>query len=167
MNLSSRSKNKELIDGAVDSQTMRQTCRQLCTLNICTLGYWLTMEAVKHFLKRHQGFSGKIKILDIGCGDGEILRKIDQWAQRQNIPLQLTGIDLNRDTIESAIHATASANIHFIRGDIFSLQNEVSYDVMISSLTFHHLNDSEIIRLIQWMSSRARLGLFQIYADTL
>ena len=101
----------------------------------------------------------KIKILDIGCGDGETLRRIDAYARARNYPVELTGIDLSREGILSAIELSGPG-INFIHGDIFSNDPDESYDVIINALTMHHLSDQQIIKLMQWMSIHARTGWF-------
>lgn len=159
MTLYRQSKSKEFIDDPqVDAKTLRQTYRQLKVINMCTFGYWPTMRAIKYFLSRF-GNSRKVKILDIGCGDGETLRRIDQYGRTRNLCLELTGIDVNDEAISSAIELTAS-NIKYVRGDILAHEDLEVYDVIINSLTMHHLNHQQIIKLMQWMSDHARMGWF-------
>src|ERR1700743_152615 len=43
-----------------------------------------------------------LHVLDVGCGGGDLLRRIEQWAKRRCIPIKLTGIDLNPDAIRVA-----------------------------------------------------------------
>lgn len=157
--LNHRSDAKEYIDDPkADAGTLRQTYQQIKSINLYTLGYWPTMSAIRYFLARY-GSKGKIKILDIGCGDGETLRRIQDYGQRRNFSLELTGIDLNREGIASAIDLTASG-IKFIHGDIFSIEGHDNYDLITNSLTMHHLSNQEIVRLMQWMSDHTRIGWF-------
>ncbi len=154
--LSHRSDKKEYIDDPeIDADLLRQTYQELMTVNICTLGYWPTMNAVKYFLDRH-GHDHEISILDIGCGDGEILRRIEDYGRKRNIPLALTGIDLNPEVIVAASQLTTS-KINFIHGNIFA-NNGTTYDIIISSLTMHHLTDQEIVKLMRWMTTHAHIG---------
>jgi 2-polyprenyl-3-methyl-5-hydroxy-6-metoxy-1,4-benzoquinol methylase len=154
-----RSDSKERMDDQqVDKETISQTHQQLKSINGCTFGYWPTMSAVKYFLGRY-GSQGKIKILDIGCGDGETLRRIDDFRRMGDFSLELTGIDLNREVIATALELTAS-HINFIHGDILAHDGDVTYDVIINSLTMHHLSNEEIVKLVQWMSDRACIGWF-------
>jgi 2-polyprenyl-3-methyl-5-hydroxy-6-metoxy-1,4-benzoquinol methylase len=154
-----RSHAKECIDDPqVDAGTLRQTYLQVKQINIYTLGYWPTMSAIKYFLARYPPV-GKIKVLDIGCGDGETLRRIDAYARARHCPVALTGIDLNREVVLSA-RDLSGAGINFIHGDIFSIGQDESYDLIINSLTMHHLSDQQIIKLMQWMSLHAQKGWF-------
>ena len=154
-----RSDAKEFIDDPhVDAGTLRQTYQQVKSINVYTFGYWPTMSAVKYFLARY-GCNRKIKILDIGCGDGATLRRIDNYGRIRSFSLELTGIDLNREAISSALELTTS-KINFIHGDILANDGNETYDLIINSLTMHHLTNREIVKLMQWMSAHTRIGWF-------
>jgi SAM-dependent methyltransferase len=155
--LSHRSGAREYIDDPqIDAKVLRQTYREIKSINICTLGYWPTMSAVKYFLSRCAR-DRVIKILDIGCGDGELLRRVDGYGRKEKFSLELTGIDLNREAIAAAVELTNS-KINFIHGDIFADGGNEAYDLIVNSLTMHHLTDQEIGKLVQWMTTHARIG---------
>jgi len=157
--LSHRNNAKECIDDPhLDERTLRQTYQQVKSINVYTLGYWPTMSAIRYFLARH-GSNRKIKILDIGCGDGETLRRIHDYGRIRNFSLELTGIDLNREVISWAVELTTS-KINFVHGDILSNDGNENYDLIVNSLTMHHLTNQEIVKLLQWMSGHASTGWF-------
>ena len=159
LKLKHRSHAKECIDNPdVDAWTLRQTFNQVKSINVYTLGYWPTMSAVGYFLKRY-GENRKVNILDIGCGDGETLRRIDDYARQRKFSLELTGIDINREVIATAVELSSSG-IKFKSGDIFESDGNETYDLIINSLTMHHLTDQEIVRLMQWMCGHSRIGWF-------
>lgn len=157
INLCQRMDAQEYMDDPqVDARVLRQTYQELKSINICTLGYWPTMSAVEYFLSRCAR-DRVTKILDIGCGDGEILRRIDHYGRKNNFSLELTGIDLKSQAIAAAVTRTAS-KINFIHGDIFAQSEDETYDLIINSLTMHHMTNQEIVKLIQWMTRHARIG---------
>lgn len=159
LGLDLRSDSKECIDDPhVDSWDLRQTYAQIKSINVYTFGYWPIRSAVGYFLARY-GRNRRMKILDIGCGDGETLRRIDHYARQRNFSLQLTGIDLNPEVIAAAVELTFSG-INFKHGDIFENKGQETYDLIINSLTMHHLTDQEIVRLMQWMCDHSRIGWF-------
>jgi SAM-dependent methyltransferase len=152
-----RSDAKEYIDDPhIDAGILGQTYREMKSINICTLGYWPTMNAVEYFLQRC-GHDRVITVLDIGCGDGEVLRRINAFGRKKNFSLELTGIDLNHEVISAAIKLTGPG-INFIHGDILTDSDNKTYDIIINSLTMHHLADREIVKLMQWMTMYARIG---------
>ena len=157
INLCHRSDTKENIDDPqIDARVLRQTYQEMKSINISTLGYWPTMSAVEYFLARY-GHDRVITVLDIGCGDGEILRRIDDYGRNRGFSLELTGIDLNREVISAAVELTSS-KINFIHGDIFANGENKNYDLIINSLTMHHLTNQEIVKLMRWMTTHARIG---------
>jgi 2-polyprenyl-3-methyl-5-hydroxy-6-metoxy-1,4-benzoquinol methylase len=100
-----------------------------------------------------------LRIVDIGFGGGDMLRRIARWAQRRSIAVKLTGIDLNPYAARAAREFTpARLQIEWITGDAFSYTQPC--DVVLSSLFTHHLSEPEIVRFLVWMQENARLGWF-------
>lgn len=106
----------------------------------------------------------EFSVLDVGCGSGELLRMIAEFARASGRTGHLTGIDLS----EISASTTASASSEFgeitsVRGDAFELPfADSAFDYAISSLFFHHLTDEEIPVALKEMSRVARRGVFVI-----
>ncbi len=161
--LAERSLKKELMDDlSVGYDEFEETLVQLELLNQITGAYAPTLEAIRFFHKKyHQKSQQPLRILDIGCGYGDTLRKIYQWAQSQEIKVELTGIDLNPWSKKAADFATAKGTkIRFITEDIFKHKVARPYHIIINSLLTHHLTEDELIKMIQWMTRHARYGWF-------
>lgn len=156
-----RSSQPELMDSETVSFAEFHDClRQLSTINTFTLAYRPTL---RWFARVTAGArSGlTISVLDIGCGGGDMLRQIWKWAKRRRLALELTGIDLNPWSKESAEQVTPTdAPIRYETANLFSLDPERRADFIVSSLFTHHLTDSEVIRFIQWMDRHATRGWF-------
>jgi SAM-dependent methyltransferase len=102
-----------------------------------------------------------IRLLDAGCGNGDVLRRIEHWTRKHNLPMQLIGIDLNPDAIVIAAELTpGESNIQWAAADIFDYQPQSGVDCVVSSLFTHHLSESEIVRFIEWMEKIAAVGWF-------
>ncbi len=103
-------------------------------------------------------------VLDVGCGSGELLRMIAEYADSTNRRAMLVGIDLN--PISSSTTHTESADfraISSVQGDAFQLPfADNAFDYAISSLFFHHLTDDQIPIGLQEMSRVARHGIVVI-----
>jgi 2-polyprenyl-3-methyl-5-hydroxy-6-metoxy-1,4-benzoquinol methylase len=155
--LSNRQNKLEYIDDFNDEKVLDQTYQEIRDINNLTFGYWPTLSAVKYFSRKYSSY-GQMKILDIGCGDGETLRGIEHYAQTKRFNLKLTGIDLNGSVISAAVKRTLSSNIEYIHGD--ALKHDRDYDLIISSLTMHHMRNEQIIKIIQWMVLHANHGWF-------
>jgi SAM-dependent methyltransferase len=102
-----------------------------------------------------------IRILDLGCGYGDGLRRIERWAAARNFAIEPTGLDIDPDAVAIAAEATPSERrIQWIAADIFAHLPEKPVHFVVSSLFTHHLSDNDVVRLLEWMEGRAALGWF-------
>ncbi|WP_316747789.1 methyltransferase domain-containing protein [Pedobacter gandavensis] len=103
----------------------------------------------------------EISILDVGCGNGDMLRVLAAYAAKNHLKFKLTGIDANAFTIKHASRlSSAYQNISYECLDIFqeSALND-RYDIILCTLTLHHFKDPEIIHLLTIFREKARLGI--------
>ena len=106
----------------------------------------------------------EFSVLDVGCGSGELLRMIAEFAEISNREAFLAGLDLNPIS-SSATHSGSHQfpEIFSIQGDAFQLPfADNSFDYAISSLFFHHLTDEQIVVTLMEMSRVARRGVYVI-----
>jgi SAM-dependent methyltransferase len=102
-----------------------------------------------------------LRILDVGCGNGDALRRIARWAGAHRLAVELTGLDINPDAIAIAAEATPpTLQIEWVASGIFTYTPAEPIHLVVSSLFTHHLGDSEIIRFLEWMEQYAALGWF-------
>jgi 2-polyprenyl-3-methyl-5-hydroxy-6-metoxy-1,4-benzoquinol methylase len=155
--LSVRSTLPELMDGErQDFATTDRALRELETINRLTLAYGPTLQWLDVVAQRCQ--AKPISLLDVGCGHGDMLRRIWEWARKRGIAVTLTGIDANPLAIRSATAATPrDVPITYEARDVFSLEGE-PFDVIVSSLFAHHLSDETLVRFLAWMDASARLS---------
>ena len=102
-----------------------------------------------------------LRITDIGCGDGEILKVCARYAIKNNKYWILSGVDINPKTILLAKENSAAfPNISYIEADVFSKSfQEVETDIFVFSLTLHHFKDNEIMTILDKVISLAKVGL--------
>ena len=103
--------------------------------------------------------------MDVGCGHGDTLRVIHRWTGQHGISLRLTGLDLNPYAAQLASERDAAEGvpagaITWVTADLFAWQPERPADLVLSSLFSHHLSDADIVRLLRWCESQARVGWF-------
>src|SRR5262249_38729218 len=102
-----------------------------------------------------------IHILDVGCGNGDALRRVQQWAARRHLPVEFTGVDINPDAVAIAASlSTSGSHIHWVASDIFAYTPSKPVDLIISTIFTHHLSDPDVIRFLRWMEQNAALGWF-------
>jgi len=75
-------------------EEFRDYLRELERVNALSLAYRPTLRWLKHALAGMKQ-QRPVSILDVGSGNGDMLRRIGIWAQRQGVEVELTGVDLN------------------------------------------------------------------------
>jgi SAM-dependent methyltransferase len=135
-----------------------------CLRDIARLNRWFRAHAP--LLQWLNGFTPAqlpqpLRILDVGCGYGDGLRRIERWAHARNLAVELTGLDINPDAVAIASEATPPASrIQWIAADVLTLAPQKPPHLVISSQFTHHLSDTQIVRFIEWMERSAALGWF-------
>lgn len=101
------------------------------------------------------------QVIDIGCGNGAMLRRIADYAQSQGWSLELTGVDANPVAIELARQQSAAyPNIAYKCLDVRSKEFEqLQADIFLCTLTLHHFKDETIIGLMHTFMRSARVGV--------
>lgn len=130
----------------------------LAAVNTVTLARLPTLAFMRRAARRTQG--RPLRVLDVGCGEGDMLRRLHRWGARAGIALDLVGLDRNAQGIQAARAATpASTQIQYREADIFD-PDLGQFDVILSALFTHHLSGPEIIRFIHVMEANAQTGWF-------
>jgi SAM-dependent methyltransferase len=147
----------ELMEGLCSREELRACLSDLARVNAWLRGHRPTFEWLEIFANAR----GPLRILDVGCGDGNALRMIARWAKKKRIDVRLIGLDLSTDAIEIAKELTPPEwRIEFIAGDVLDYEPQEPFDVIVSSLFAHHLSDEDVVRFVGWMEFHARLGWF-------
>jgi SAM-dependent methyltransferase len=153
----------ELMDAPCGYQEMRDCLRDLAEVNRITRGYKPTLAFLDRITK-DRTTREPLRILDVGSGGGDTLRAVAHWANERNIPVELTGIDLNPHSTRAAQEFSAkdplAANINFLTADIFTYAPNPEPDIVLSALFTHHLTTPEIVRFLSWSEQHARLGWY-------
>lgn len=146
----------ELMDGNCNYEEFRDCLRSLEQVNRWLLGYRPTLAWLERLPREPHP---PVHVLDVGSGGGDLLRQIGGWARRRGIAVQLTGIDLNPYAARAAAEFTPKElGIAWVTGDALLYRPEKPVDIVVSSLTAHHLEDEEILALLGWMEATAQVG---------
>lgn len=149
----------ELMDGPCSFEDLRACLRDLSRVNRLTLAY----RPVMRFMERvaAQGGGRPLRIVDVGSGYGDTLRRIVGWAGRRGLAVELLGVDLNPNAVRAAREASpAASRIEWLAGDVREIAAAQDADVVLCSLLMHHLPEDEIVELMRWMERTARVGWF-------
>jgi SAM-dependent methyltransferase len=155
-----RSSLTEILDEPCCRDTLRAYLRDLARVNRWTLAYRPTLHWLDELLPALKNLSGPVRILDVGCGYGDGLRRIGQWATARGIVTELIGLDRSADAIAIAAEVTSASRIQWICADVFSYHPSRPVHFVVSSLFAHHLADGDVARFIAWMEAYAELGWF-------
>ena len=150
----------ELMDQPCSYEDLRACLHDIARVNVLTHGYAPTFAWLDRFYAGLPRQERPIHIVDVGCGFGDMLRRIHLWAKDRGLPVLLTGIDLNPQAVRAAREATLPGRITFLTGDAFHFHPPEGIDLVLSSLLTHHLREEEIVEFLQWMESEARMGWF-------
>jgi SAM-dependent methyltransferase len=161
LDFSRRAELSELMDEPCSYADLRACLHDIARVNSLTLAHRPTMSWLNRLVDAMPGLSTPLRIVDVGCGYGDMLRRIDAWAERRGIAVTLTGIDLNPDAIRAAREATPpTQRIDWLVGDALSDHPTDDTDVVLSTLLTHHLPNPEIVRFLGWMEKTAQRGWF-------
>jgi len=148
---------EELMDDPdLDPAIYAAVLKDLASVNRVTMAGRPTLA----FLERAIGGRTAFSLLDVGFGDGDMLRRIARWADRRGIKAQLTGVDLNAKSLVAAqAHTPADMPIDYVAGDYAAFGGQ-QFDVVISSLVVHHMTHEQLIAFLRFMQRETRIGWF-------
>ena len=161
LDFAQRSGEPELMDsGQIDYPEFEACLRDLARVNAWTLAYRPTLTWFSRLVERSSPAQG-FRVLDVGCGYGDMLRRIAGWARRRSVPVELVGIDRNPWARRIAEAKTPeSMPIRYETADLFDYRSDRPFDVVISSLFAHHLDNNELVDFLVWMNRTAARGWF-------
>jgi SAM-dependent methyltransferase len=159
IDLTRRSAEPELMDlDASDPASLEACLRDLERINRWTGAYRITLRWLERLLDRHEP-ARPLVVVDVGCGYGDMLRRIAGFAAHRQVAVDLIGVDLNPHAATIAARATSrDLPIRYLARDVFDLPPSIRPDVVISALFAHHLDDARLVRFLAWMEARAALG---------
>lgn len=152
--LAVRSRQDEQMDAPdLDPAIYATVLHDLARVNRWTF----TAHPVLAFMKRAADDLPRFRLLDVGFGDGDVLRAIAGWARKHGVAAELVGVDLNANSVAAAREATpAGLAIDYRAGDY--LDQGGPFDFIISSQVTHHMTDAQLMTFLRHMESEARRG---------
>ncbi|CAM3379768.1 methyltransferase domain-containing protein [Zobellia roscoffensis] len=154
-----RSVEPELMDDlSLDQTLLKKVLLDIDHANRFLNGNNLTIQALDSLI------SGKNKesytILDMGCGDGSMLRAVVLWARKQNIGITCIGVDLNDKSLEIASEESKHfPEIQYWKQDILQLKpDKLECDILLCTLTMHHFKNDQIPQFLEQFSKLSRIG---------
>ncbi|NNJ88391.1 MAG: methyltransferase domain-containing protein [Eudoraea sp.] len=155
-----RSTEKEFMDDlSLDKDQIKAILKDIRLTNKWLGGNNITIRALDRIFKEHP--REKYTILDIGCGDGSMLREVADHCNKKNIHTQLIGLDLNEKSINIAREYSHSyGNIEYRIKDVLSLEpEELQCDILLCTLTLHHFSEEQIHTFVKKFALLTNIGI--------
>jgi len=158
---SHRSSEIEIMDDfTMEGILIRDTLDKIEIINRFLGGNTVTIKGLKNLIK-NQSKNKTITIVDLGCGNGDILRDVAKFGRKNNYSFKLIGIDANLAAIEYAKELSKEySELSFKTIDILSEDfKKESYDIVLCTLFLHHFKNEELISFLKTTIEKATIGV--------
>jgi 2-polyprenyl-3-methyl-5-hydroxy-6-metoxy-1,4-benzoquinol methylase len=156
-----RTNEVELMDDfSMNGAVLKENLDEIAKVNQILGGNKLTLQGVNKLLQLVPA-TRELTIVDIGCGNGDMLREIANYGLKNNLNLKLIGVDANSFTIDYAQKLSAKYdNISYQCKDIFEPSfREQKSDIVLCTLVLHHFKEEDIIHLLKMFYQNVRIGI--------
>lgn len=154
-----RAQGQEIMDDfSLKGEELRDALDKIAGINKMLGGNSLTLQGVEKLLK---GLKHKtVTIIDIGCGNGAMLRTLAAYGHKKGYNFTLLGIDANAFTVQYAeTLSTGYDGVSYQCLDVFDEAfAALDYDIALCTLTLHHFSDAEIVSLLHTVAAKAKIG---------
>lgn len=149
MSLTDRDQHLEELmdDPGCDPERLRRTLQRFSTVNRLVAGWdGVYRSYLRPALAER---NGPARILDIGCGGGDVLRRIVRRARRDGFAVTGVGVDPDERALEVARSAPQTDGVTYRRAFGRDLITEGErFDLVISNHLLHHLSDADFSGLL-------------------
>ena len=161
LNTKHRTDEPETMDDfAMEGEILRDALDKIAKINQLLGGNQLTLRGVQELIGNISKTT-TFTIVDVGCGNGDMLRTLADYGLKKDLNFQLIGIDANNFTVNHAQQLSQNyPNIRYQCEDIFDKSfEELKYDIVLCTLTLHHFKDNEIIHLLNVFNANSNIGI--------
>ena len=161
LNTEFRSNEIEIMDDfALEGEILRDALDKIARINQLLGGNQLTLRGVQELITKLPKTT-EIAIVDVGCGNGDMLRTLADYGFKNNLKFKLIGIDANNFTINHAKELSGNyPNISYCCEDVFGKSfSDLKYDIVLCTLTLHHFKEDEIFKLMSVFNANSRIGI--------
>ncbi len=145
-------------DPALDEMRLQDALADVSFVNKWLGGQKITLDGLDYFFNKYP--QNQYSIADLGCGDGEMLRKMADYCRKKGIKATFLGLDLNSKSVALAIDQSQEyPEIAYRQKNILELDTtEARLDIITTTLTMHHFTDNEIVGFLKCFGQLSRLG---------
>ncbi|WP_258366121.1 MULTISPECIES: methyltransferase domain-containing protein [unclassified Curtobacterium] len=132
---------RELMDDPdCDPAMLDRTFRRFALVNAAVSGWrsvWRTHVAPA------LPATGRARVLDLGCGGGDLARSLLRWARGDGFDLEVVGVDPDPRAIAAAERRTTAGVTFRTESSADLVAAGERFDVVVSNHVLHHLDDAE------------------------
>lgn len=138
---------RELMDDPdCDPDRLRRTLERFGAVNRLVSGWGAVYRHRIRPFAHARG--GAITMLDIGCGGGDVVRRVTALARRDRLEVTAVGIDPDERALAVA-RAAGDDSVTYRRAYSADLVAEgCRFDLVISNHLLHHLDDGEVVAVL-------------------
>ena len=137
-------------DPACDPERLAATFAQFGLLNDLLSGWrtaWRTV--LRPHARAAAEASGRATLLDVGCGGGDLARRLARWAADDGVPLQVTALDRDPRALAFARTRPTPTGVTYVGdgpgedvGDLRAAGRR--FDLVVSNHVLHHLAEADL-----------------------
>ena len=161
INTEIRTDKEELMDDfSIGGELLKDTLNKLEKINRWLGGNRVSINALKSILKDHPK-EIELKIVDIGCGHGDILRDVAKFGREKGYSMKLIGIDANPSAINYANELSLQyPEVSFVSEDIFSENfKKREFDIVMATLFLHHFKEEQLVSFLRNTLDQTKIGI--------
>lgn len=157
--LEQRSAQTEVMDDLNSSgEVLNQALRELETINALLGGNAVTFSALRALLRDYPAGT-VLHIADLGCGGGDMVKRIYKWGKKRRFEISVSGIDANPNVVEFASRHVSLPGVNFEVLNIFDPEfRRRKYDVVTGTLFYHHFTHEELVSFFSHLKDQVRIG---------
>ena len=156
--LSVRSRRAELMDDpSLDRERHLHALRGLARINRISLA---AARVWREAVDLGPECGGRVRILDLACGGGDVLMDVAARAARAGATMELHGCDVSPVAVEQArASRPPEAAVDFFLHDVVEDGVPEGYHLVTSSLFLHHLADADAVALLRRAAASAECAI--------
>jgi SAM-dependent methyltransferase len=156
-----RSHDPEIMDDfSMEGEVLKDALDKIAKINQLLGGNKITLQGVEKLLQK-KSKTEIITIVDLGCGNGDMLRMLADYGEELDLSIKLIGIDANAYTINHAKNLSIHyPNLSFFCEDVFDKSFEdLKCDIVLCTLFLHHFKDDNILKLLNHLYNKVTMGM--------
>lgn len=141
-------KNRMICNEQLDDLELKGQPLELALHSLAWINKWLgnNRSVIKAILAFYQKQDRPLRIIDLGCGGGDLIAAIAKSLQQHKIEFTITGIDGNENSLQFAQKKNSGFDhIDFMQADILHEDFQIPpCDILVSSHFIYHFSEEQL-----------------------